>query len=600
MNAQEVNVTLAIIKNLPNSLVVVFDLDFVYTFAEGEGFAKTGLVASDLIGKNITEVLSPQEIIFFDPIYKRVIQGEKIQFEYTHYGMNILHNFFPQYQEEKITGGILISQNITSLKTTQNLLKLSEERYELAMRSTNTGIFDWNVVTDVTYRSPRLWQIFELEEGEEDSSFNSFAKYIHEKDFEHLKYIFSKDMLKNVFNEEYRIYTKNKKLKWIQSSGLVIKNQEGSAIRFVGSLVDITERKNVEQQLVESEEKFRELISFLPICVSLYNGNGEEIYSNHSVENSGRYLDKNHIYVTEDGKLIDYNNHPVMKVLNSGESHKDITLGVNDGKGEGMIWLNASAIPIKKDGMVEKVICTYTDITTLKRTREEALETSKILLIQNKQLEEFAHITSHNLRAPISNLNLLVNLYKKSKIEEEKDLYVSKIEEVSAHLHQTIDVLAQSLQIKKEIHKTREVVKFEEILAQTKLVLSGQLASIRAKINTDFEVSEMLYPRIYLESIFQNLISNTIKYRHMHRPLQVLVRTYNKDGLLVLEVEDNGVGINLERNANKIFGLYKTFHENKDARGVGLFLVKNQVEAMGGSVTLESQEGIGTKFKIKF
>lgn len=600
MNAQEAEVTLTIIKNIPNSLVVVFDLDFTYTFAEGEGFAKTGLASRDLIGKNIHEVLSPEELLFFHPIYTKVIQGEIIQFEYTHYGLNILHNFFPQYQDEKIIGGILISQNITSLKTAQNLLKLSEERYELAMKSSNTGIFDWNVITDVTYRSPRLWQIFELEDGEEDSTFNSFAKYIHPKDFEHLKIIFSKDMLKNVFNEEYRIYTKTNQLKWIQSSGLVIKNQEGSAIRFVGSIVDITERKDVEHQLVESEEKFRELISYLPISVALYNNKGEEVFSNNSLKYYGQYFDKNHSYVTENGNPIEYSNHPVLKVLATGEPHKSIVLGVNEGKGDGVIWLNVSAIPIKKQGMVEKIICTYTDITTLKKTREEALETSKILLVQNKQLEEFAHITSHNLRAPISNLNLLVNLYKKSKIEVEKDLYVSKIEEVSAHLHQTIDVLAKSLQIKKEIHKTGEVVKFEEIFAQTKLVLSGQLASIRAKINTDFVVSEILYPRIYLESIFQNLISNTIKYRHMHRVLQVGVRTYQSGGRVVLEVEDNGVGINLERNRNKIFGLYKTFHENKDARGVGLFLVKSQVDAMGSTITLESKEGIGTKFKIIF
>ena len=370
--------------------------------------------------------------------------------------------------------------------------------------------------------------------------------------------------------------------------------------RSVGSILDITSKKEIEAALVESEEKFRELISWLPIGVSLYNDKGEIVYANNTQENMLAEKNYDKSYYTEDGSIIDDSHHPAMLVLSTGLAQKDIIMGRKNVANGKNVWQNVSAIPLKKNGVVDKVICTFTDITALKQTREEALETSNMLLVQNKQLEEFAHITSHNLRAPISNLSLLVSLHRQSKNEQEKEIYVSKIGEVSEHLLNSIDVLANSLKIKNEIHKDREQVKFKEILAQTKQVLSGQIASSRAKITHHFEVDQLLYPRVYLESIFQNLVSNAIKYRDMHRELEINIITSTKGNRTVLEVEDNGIGINLDRHGNKVFGLYKTFHVNKDARGVGLYLVKNQVEAMGGFIEVESKEGKGTKFKITF
>ena len=104
----------------------------------------------------------------------------------------------------------------------------------------------------------------------------------------------------------------------------------------------------------------------------------------------------------------------------------------------------------------------------------------------------------------------------------------------------------------------------------------------------------------YLESILLNLVSNAIKYRQPDINPLVIVKSYIKDGFKTLAVKDNGQGIDLEKYGTKVFGLYKTFHANPQAHGIGLFMTKNQVEAMGGSIQVESEPGLGTTFIIKF
>jgi signal transduction histidine kinase len=103
----------------------------------------------------------------------------------------------------------------------------------------------------------------------------------------------------------------------------------------------------------------------------------------------------------------------------------------------------------------------------------------------------------------------------------------------------------------------------------------------------------------YIESIFLNLTTNAIKYRDPEKEPTLTIQSYIEDQFIVLSVEDNGKGIDLERYGNKIFGMYKTFHGNKDARGIGLFITKNQIESMGGTIEVESEVGVGTKFRVK-
>ncbi|MGB2759264.1 MAG: ATP-binding protein, partial [Maribacter stanieri] len=130
---------------------------------------------------------------------------------------------------------------------------------------------------------------------------------------------------------------------------------------------------------------------------------------------------------------------------------------------------------------------------------------------------------------------------------------------------------------------------------------SGVILKSGAVINGDFsEFSDILYNRIYMESIFLNLIGNAIKYRAEDRTPEILITSRVEYGKNIVTFKDNGLGINLERHGHKLFGLNKVFHRHPDAKGVGLFLTKTQIESLGGTITATSEVNVGTIFTIKF
>lgn len=232
---------------------------------------------------------------------------------------------------------------------------------------------------------------------------------------------------------------------------------------------------------------------------------------------------------------------------------------------------------------------------------EQLSTLNKNLLSQNQQLEDFAHITSHNLRAPIANLKALMQMYKESVVQQEKDLYLGMLQEVIRKTDETLNDLVDVLQIRKDVRIERERISFEERLRHVKEVLLADIETSGMQITASFEEAATLeFPRVYLDSILQNLITNAIRYRSADRIPTMHFKSWIEEGHTMLTATDNGIGIDMARFGSKLFGFRKTFHKNKDARGIGLFITKTQVEAMGGTIKAESSPGRGTKFIITF
>ena len=234
-------------------------------------------------------------------------------------------------------------------------------------------------------------------------------------------------------------------------------------------------------------------------------------------------------------------------------------------------------------------------------SNEIALNNSLKLLSQhNQQLKNFTHILSHNIRNHASNISLLTGLLDTSLMEEEDADIISKIKRVSEGLNTTLNDLSDAIKIRESVLKP-EVVAFKTVTQKVMTILDTDLHLNDAVVNLDFQVPSVSFPAIYMESIMMNLISNSVKYRKEAVTPEINIRTYkNENGCTVLEHTDNGIGIDLELHGDKIFGLYKIFHQNKNANGVGLFLVRNQVESQGGQILVQSKPDQGATFKIIF
>lgn len=218
----------------------------------------------------------------------------------------------------------------------------------------------------------------------------------------------------------------------------------------------------------------------------------------------------------------------------------------------------------------------------------------------NKRLYNFAHIVSHNLRSHVSNLQLSTALFDTHNLDQDqKDLF-NNFQEIGKSLDITLKHLNEIVTIQTALDKELTVVKFSEVFSRVTTSIKQIIIQSRAVLYTEFsEVEEIEYLPAYMESIMLNLITNAIKYKHPDRDPEISIFTYEEEGKNYLAVKDNGVGIDLEKHGKYMFRMYKTFHSNPDAQGLGLFLTKSQVESLGGKITVESKPDKFTKFTIR-
>jgi len=243
----------------------------------------------------------------------------------------------------------------------------------------------------------------------------------------------------------------------------------------------------------------------------------------------------------------------------------------------------------------------------LKLLFEKKQEVEKEQLIReltqnNKDLQQFSYITSHNLRAPLSNLTGLLHLLEDIPIENKELQEILNGFSKSTHLlNETISDLVKVIVIKDNPSIQKEDVMLKAIFENVFNQLDFLISLHKPIIKIDFEkVAFLNINKAYLESILLNLLTNAIKYKSDSRKLKVNITTNKVDDSTVLVFNDNGIGIDLERNRAKVFGLYQRFHDLPDSKGLGLYLVKSQVETMGGSISIESEVNKGTTFTITF
>ncbi|WP_181304708.1 PAS domain-containing sensor histidine kinase [Rufibacter sp. XAAS-G3-1] len=253
-------------------------------------------------------------------------------------------------------------------------------------------------------------------------------------------------------------------------------------------------------------------------------------------------------------------------------------------------------------GQPDKLLGIVQDVTNERLAQLEKERITADLLQRNKDLEQFAYIVSHNLRAPVANIIGLSNLMR--TLGPENPTFFKSMEglQISAHkLDAVINDLNNVLQIRREVNERKEQVNLNQLVEDIKTMTSGLMAKENVSISTNFSDVDSLYTiKSYLHSIFANLISNSIKYRQAHQVPTIEIWSCKKGGKKIITFRDNGLGIDLKTHQHKIFGLYKRFHFHTDGKGMGLFMVKTQVEALGGKIQVQSEINQGTEFSIEF
>jgi len=264
-------------------------------------------------------------------------------------------------------------------------------------------------------------------------------------------------------------------------------------------------------------------------------------------------------------------------------------------------WVDTTIIPfLNQIGKPYQYVTIRSDITDKKKGEEEIKKMLIKAEYQNKQLIEFCNIISHNLRAPLVNISMLLDFMEETENKEEKEEALQRIRPVVDHINEIFNKLVESLQVKQDLEIQSEKLDFKKCIENSLIDFQTQIKEYKITIEIDCnEAQTVYYPEKYLDSIFSNLISNAIKYRSPDRNLALKIKTKQINNDILLSIEDNGLGINLKRHKDSIFKIRRTFHNHPDAKGLGLFMTKTQIDAMNGEIWVESQEQIGSTFFIK-
>ena len=504
---------------------------------------------------------------------------------------------------------------IRNRKEYENLINVNKEiieakeRYDIVAKATSDTIWDWRIEDDTMIWNKGIQGVFGYSEKDIDKSSKWWFERIHPEDSLKMSvrlYSFL-DFVKDRWQDEYRFKCVDGTYKYVIDRGFLIKDAKGKIVRMIGAIQDVTKEKEEEQRL----QLLETVITNTKVAIAITNIELNESqfpkiwYVNPAFTEISGY-DSQEV-ILKDFSILFGKKSDLLQLeilLNAIKEYRECSIETICYKKTGEnFWISLSMIPVNDpDGKHSHWISIQRDITLEKEKIKEREQLIKELTKNNNDLKQFSYITSHNLRAPLSNLTGLLNLIEDIPIENEdlKEI-IDGFANSTYMLNETINDLVKIIIIKDNpsIKKEKILIKdvFENVFNQVGFLINN----IKPILKIDIEETYIFNSnKSYLESVFLNLMTNSLKYKSTKRQLKINVTSKIEEDEVIITFADNGIGIDMERNKNKIFGLYQRFHNLPDSKGLGLYLVKSQVEAMDGTISVESEVEKGTIFTIKF
>ncbi|MDB5141467.1 MAG: hypothetical protein JWQ66_180 [Mucilaginibacter sp.] len=467
----------------------------------------------------------------------------------------------------------------------------------------NTGIWEYNIITKDVKWSSGFYTVLGYEVGDITPSYDFF--------FENLLYYEDKPVLLRSMNRHQhdpaetvliRLLTKKSGYHWFEST--IKKWGDKTEPKITGTIVDAHNFKLLELRANRNDFLFKETIKIAKIggweidVKSMTLSLTREAYDIFELQDKVKLTIEEVISFFEP-QYRDAISSAIDNIVKYSKPF-DLELVFRTAKNN-QIWLRAKGLAVIDDyGQCITARCIFQNIDYIKKKELDVQDAVGLLSDQNKRLQNFAYIVSHNLRSHTGNLQFMVNLHDQTEHPDDRKEIFSHIKSISESLKTTIDHLSEIVKIQTEIGKERKRLDFERTFKNVMSALENNIEATQAEIQYDFsKCPDVNYIPAYLESIFQNLLTNSLKYKSPNRKPLIKCSSAREGANTYLYFEDNGLGIDMARYGDSVFGMYKTFHQNPEAKGIGLFITRNQIEALGGTINIESKVNEGTKFTIK-
>lgn len=399
---------------------------------------------------------------------------------------------------------------------------------------------------------------------------------------------------------EVRIKDKNGAIQWIEMLGTTTMYNGTPAI--IGTMVNITDKKNAYLELEKAVANLNSIfnstaVSYLLVDEHVRIVSYNEYFGKGYPEQTGITLKEGVYY--PDLMLPDKREVLLQAIATVQQTYRTVEYeALYDNKNNAR-WFSVSISPVLSNNNIIGYCIAGTDITNRKQMEHERQQIIYNLERRNKDLEQFSHILSHNVRAPLATLMGLTNLLQSGIDSSEQATVSAGINESARNLDNMIKDLNQILDVQRDLSEARTVINLQDVVNNIKYMLGDLIREKNAIIETDFSAAPFINcVRSFIHSILYNLILNAMKYTPDGvRPLVKVTITLPGEKLCI-SVADNGTGIDLEKYGKELFGLHKRFHVGIEGQGLGLFMVKTQVESINGEIEVSSEVGRGTTFCI--
>lgn len=502
---------------------------------------------------------------------------------------------------------ISIVEDITQRKKAETKLKETNERLKAALDASSTGTFIWNIQTNELSWDENLDRLFGLSAGLSVRSLDKFIETVHPSDRAGVIVACARCATEGAdFEMEFRVVYPDGSVHWLFDKGKTYRDQEGKPLYMTGACVDITQRKKADEIIKENEQRFRVLLDTLPQMVWVRDCKGAIEYASQSWQQYSGIEDPDEAWL----QIV----HPddwslVMKRWEEDYSEgKSFSFELRLRNKEGQYrWHNSIAEPIRNEsGTIVKWIGAITDIHEQKvfsqKLEEEVEQRTKELQRSNLDLQQFAHVASHDLKEPVRKIRIFQGKLKDElgeSLSEIASQYLQKIQTAAERMQSMIDgvLLYSSLTEKAQQVESVDMNRLlNDIIIDLEILIGQKHATI--------EVSQLPtingFP-VLLYQLFYNLLNNSLKFsRPGVKPLiKIFARPLEKTKMIEIVVGDNGIGFDA-MFAEEIFKTFTRLNtkDQFEGTGLGLALCKKIVERHGGTISASSQEGSGAEFTV--
>tara|TARA_B100001109_G_scaffold255655_1_gene259801 strand:- start:679 stop:3552 length:2874 start_codon:yes stop_codon:yes gene_type:complete len=542
-----------------------------------------------------------------------------------------------------IKGGVMVIANITAQKEKEYEILKQNSLLEQAKELATIGHWEVDLKKESLFWSNETKRIHEVSSDFIPNVKEAINFYDDESKPKIQKALDRAINEKIDWDEKLKIKTAKGNLKWVRSIGTTISNNN-EVSRVFGVFQDITKDKVFEERLLKSEKEVKllnttlekriaqrtnELENSKKMFQELYDGVPDMLLSINP--NTGVILECNETT----SKTLGYNKSDIIgeKVIKfyDPSCHHKVKDALSTIKRDGIIdniklqivTKSGKIIPIRLNASVEKdkkgnilrTNSTWRDISRLEKAEldlkklnqeleQRIKERTKELTKANQEIQEFAYITSHDLKSPLANIDGFTQLLKR-EIESGN---IPLLNTFVDHIQQGVKLATKRVDGIVEVAKLGDSSAIEFTIFSLKELIENSIALLGAKFENPKEIIKVEFNQIdqiksnqyYFETIISNLLSNAIKYKKEEVKPNILLELFQDNKHFIITIKDNGIGIDLSRGTDKIFGMFTRMHDHVEGSGLGLHITKKMVENLNGTISVQSEKNIGTTFTIKF